>query len=57
MECLLHSPAFKCAEMAWVAGVGATQDPQQSGPASTGDVRSVQVTPLASSVTSWYLAP
>ena len=24
MECLIHSPAFKCAKMAWVAGVGST---------------------------------
>ena len=22
MECLIHSPAFNCVEMAWVAGVG-----------------------------------
>ena len=22
MECLIHSPAFNCAKMAWVAGVG-----------------------------------
>ena len=24
MECLIHSPAFDCAKMAWVAGVGGT---------------------------------
>ena len=24
MECLIYSPAFKCAKMAWVAGVGST---------------------------------
>ena len=27
MECLTHSPAFNCAKMAWVAGLGSTGVP------------------------------
>ena len=27
MECLIHSPAFNCVKMAWVAGVGPHKGP------------------------------
>ena len=27
MECLIHSPAFNCVKLAWVAGVGRTLQP------------------------------
>ena len=56
MECLIHSPAFNCVKMAWVAGVGRTHPVERSSTTAGAETASSPRCRMAARKFSVFLA-